>query len=177
MQISKIILIGYRATGKSTVGKLLAAKLSFDFVDMDKLIEARENTQISDMVDKKGWPYFRNKEKHLLEELINQENNLVIATGGGAILHQEIWSKVMAAGMVVWLMADKATICARLAGDSRTSSQRPSLTGSGTEQEVTSVLTEREPLYKAGCHITVDTGTKDIVQISESIHTKLEAFG
>lgn len=169
MQPSKIILIGYRATGKTSVGKLLANHLRFDFVDMDKEVEARENSAISDLVSLHGWNYFRQKEAELLDELIAQTNNLVIATGGGAILHQEIWPKVMAAGMVVWLTADMQTICCRLSADAVTAGQRPSLTGCGTQQEVAEVLAQREPLYRAGSHCAVDTGNKSIDEIVEAI--------
>jgi len=169
MHYSKIFLIGYRATGKTTVGKLLSSQLFFEFVDMDKVIEARENTPIREMVDRYGWDYFRNKEYRLLEELILQHNNLVVATGGGAILHQEIWPKVMAAGMVVWLTADLETICSRLADDPKTTSQRPSLTGNGTAQEIASVLAERKPLYQAGSHLSIDTGNKTIPEIVETV--------
>nr|MBF0222874.1 shikimate kinase [Desulfobulbaceae bacterium] len=165
----KIILVGYRATGKTTIGKLLADRLSFNFIDMDKAIESRENSLIRDLVKTKGWPYFREKEKCLLEELINQQDRLVIATGGGAILHQELWPKVLRAGMVVWLKADQETICRRLAEDALTCSQRPSLTGGGTEQEVASVLAQREPLYKAGSHIAVDTAGKTITEIVDTV--------
>ena len=169
MHYSKIFLIGYRATGKTTVGKIISNHLSFEFVDMDKVIEARENAPIRTMVDSHGWEYFRKKESLLLEELSFQPNNLVVATGGGAILHQTVWPKVMAAGMVVWLTADLGTICARLAGDSNTTSQRPSLTGSGTEQEVAAVLAEREPLYRAGSHFSIDTGNKTVAEIVETV--------
>lgn len=169
MHNSKIILVGYRATGKTTIGKLLADALSYKFIDMDKTIESRENSIISEMVQKNGWGYFREKEKSLLSELINQKTSLVIATGGGAILHQELWPKVMTAGMVVWLDADKETICQRLAGDTKTATQRPSLTDSGTEQEVTSVLAQREPLYKAGSHLAVNTGSTIMPEIVAAI--------
>ena len=164
-----IILTGYRATGKSSVGKLLASRLSFDFIDMDKVIEAKEGQTINSMVADKGWPYFRQKEQQLLEVLITKSDQ-IIATGGGAILRQDLWPKIMNAGLVVWLTANTETICGRLAGDNKTSSQRPSLTGCGTEQEVATVLAEREPLYKAGSHIAVDTGTTNMEEISEIIH-------
>lgn len=170
--VDKIILTGYRATGKSAVGLKLAQALNMRFVDMDKLIEEREGCSISDLVAKHGWPYFRDIEKEMLGELA-AESGVVIATGGGAIMHEEIWRKLMATGLVVWLQADRDTIVARLAIDPATSGQRPSLTGRTITEEIETVLAEREPFYHHGSHISVDTTDStpdDIVKyISEFI--------
>lgn len=150
-----IILIGYRATGKTTVGKLLADDLGFVFVDIDQAIEQKEGNCISDMVAQHGWDYFRKKEKEMLTLLSGRKNH-VIATGGGAILHQDIWPKLKQNSFIIWLKADSATICERLAGDATSVTQRPSLTGADIQQEVVSVLSERTPFYTAGCHLTLD---------------------
>ncbi len=123
---TKIILTGYRATGKSSVGKLLAQKLGFDFLDTDPEIEKKEGLSISEMVKKHGWSYFREKECDLLTSL-NHKKNLVVAPGGGAILHQDAWKTLMTTSFVVWLKADLQTICNRLSGDNLSASQRPSL--------------------------------------------------
>jgi len=153
----KVILIGYRATGKSTVGRLLAARLGVDFLDMDKVIVEREGCTIEAMVAAHGWPYFRERERRLLRELVDR-GPLVVATGGGAILHQDLWAALMKSGLVVWLAADQCTIRKRLAKDGRNRSQRPGLTKAGTQAEIEAVLAEREPLYAKGCHLTIDTG-------------------
>ncbi len=173
MHISKVILTGYRATGKSSVGKKLASRLSFNFIDMDQLLEEREGTSIQEIVAAKGWPYFRGLEKNLLQESTN-DTGVVIGTGGGAILHQEIWPQIMDSGLVVWLSADTDTICQRLLGDEKTQSQRPSLTGTDTYSEVTAVLAEREPLYRKGCHLSVDTGTMSIEEVVAVIERQLK---
>ncbi|MDH3393415.1 MAG: shikimate kinase, partial [Desulfobulbaceae bacterium] len=68
----KIILTGYRACGKSLIGRLLAERFKIDFLDMDKEIETREGCSISEMVGQHGWPYFREREQHLLTELIDR---------------------------------------------------------------------------------------------------------
>ncbi len=163
----KIILTGYRATGKSTVGMLLADKLGWEFIDTDQEIEKREGCSIARMVTGRGWDFFRDLEKELLLELVPAKN-IVIAAGGGAILHQDAWARLMATGLVVRLTADPETICQRLADDSRTEGQRPSLTGSDIFNEVKSVLTEREPLYRQGSNIEISS-TIPPVEIAENI--------
>ena len=126
-QKRKIILSGYRATGKSTVGRLLAERLNIGFIDMDEVLVARHG-EISDLVRERGWDYFRAWEKELLEELV-ASCEVVISTGGGAVLHQDVWRELKETGLVVWLTADLETICCRLDADSDSGSQRPSLTG------------------------------------------------
>ncbi len=163
----QIILIGYRATGKTSIGKRLAARLGLGFIDMDQELEHRHGQSIAALVAAQGWPYFRSLENELLMELIGQKDQ-VVSTGGGAILHQDIWPRLKASSLVVWLRADHQTICRRLQGDTQTASQRPALTTSDTYAEIAAVLHEREPLYRAGSHFSVDTdtlGLDDIVKI------------
>ncbi len=160
-----IVLIGYRATGKTSVGQLLARKLGSSFVDSDQAVEKKAGQSIATMVAAKGWDFFRAQEKEMLLELTRQPGQ-VIACGGGAILHQDIWPLVKKAAFVVWLKADIETICRRLAGDEATTSQRPSLSGQDIYAEVGGILHERTPLYAAGCHLELDaTGSlEDIVE-------------
>ncbi len=162
--LNRIILIGYRATGKTSVGQRLAKRLGLCFLDLDQELEKRQGQSIAEMVAARGWPYFRALEKALLLELATG-SGLVISTGGGAILHQDIWPQVKASGLVVWLTADRETIHQRLTGDARTARQRPALTAGDPWAEITTVLAEREPLYRAGCHLAVDTGTLTVEQI------------
>lgn len=162
--LKQIILIGYRATGKTSVGKRLAAQLGLRFLDLDLELEQRCGQSIAELVAAHGWPYFRDLEKKLLTELIG-ESDRVVSTGGGAILHQELWPRLKESSLVVWLTADQQTICQRLLGDTQTSGQRPALTNSDTYSEIAAVLQEREPLYRAGCHFAVDTGALGIDEI------------
>lgn len=170
-----IIIIGYRATGKTTVGQQLAADLGLRFIDMDHEVEQRQGRSISEMVADQGWSYFRRLERNLLEELISRRG-VVISTGGGAILHQDLWPRVKASGVVVWLTADRKTICQRLLGDDQTASQRPSLTGSDPFAEIVEVLAQREPLYRAGSHIEVDTGRLGLDEIVNLIENRVREF-
>lgn len=169
----KIILTGYRGTGKSSIGLMLAEQLKLDFIDMDELIEAREGCTIHDIVADKGWDYFRSVERDLLAELVCRKD-VVIATGGGAILHQSIWNQLRQTGLVVWLTADIDTICQRIGSDKKSDDQRPSLTGDDILAEVASVLAERDPLYEKGSQLTIDTSDKDATRIATDIKKALD---
>lgn len=171
---NKVILTGYRATGKSSIGQKLASLLDMEFLDMDKIIEERQGCSIREMVAEQGWDFFRSKEKQLLEELVSK-SDIVIATGGGAILHQDMWQKLKETGLAVWLSADEETICKRLASDALTEEQRPSLTGQDIQKEISDVLAEREPLYRAGSHLTIDTSKKSVDEIVETIKNALSS--
>ena len=164
-----ILLIGYRATGKTSVGKLLAHKLDRPFVDSDHAVEAKSGQTISAMVEAKGWEFFRSQEKKMLLELAGKPGQ-IIACGGGAILHQDIWPQLKKEAFVVWLKADVTTICKRLAGDEATETQRPSLSDQGIYAEVDEILKERTPLYAAGSHLELDaTGSLEDI-VAQIIH-------
>ena len=152
---NNIILIGYRATGKSSVGRLLAEEASLSFVDLDEEIVKEAGMTIEQMVKERGWPFFRALEKETLLAF-SQRQGQVIATGGGAVLHQEIWPRVRQNGLVVWLRASPRLICERLAADDKSDSQRPSLSGQDVISEVEEVLAQRLPLYAGSCDVEVD---------------------
>ena len=165
----KIILTGYRATGKTMVGLTLAQHLNLDFIDMDEMLVARAGQSIRQIVAQQGWGQFRLLERDLLAEMVCRKD-VVISTGGGAILHQDIWNLLRQTGLTVWLTADIDTICRRLSEDATSTNQRPTLTDSDIYVEVAQVLAEREPLYEKGSQLTVDTSNKtagEIVHIIE----------
>lgn len=164
----KIFLIGYRATGKTTVGRLVAEQLCLPFMDMDKVIEQQSGRTISAMVAGEGWEAFRARERVLLAATIAGDP-AVVATGGGAVLHQELWPRIKQENLVVWLTADAAAIGERLTMDGNTASQRPSLTGQDVQAEITAVLREREPLYRASANLTIDTTATPLRTVVEQI--------
>jgi shikimate kinase len=168
----KIILTGYRASGKSTIGRVLAARLKVAFIDMDEVLTARHG-EIRELVRERGWDYFRAREAELLAELVGCRA-AVISTGGGAVLHQEVWRQLKETGLVVWLAVDPATIGERLAADALSASQRPSLTGGDIQEEAARVLAEREPLYRAGAHLVVDA-TRPVAAVVKVIEKALAA--
>ncbi len=156
-----VILIGYRGVGKTTLGKKLAKSLRYSFYDTDDELCRQENINISAIVEKEGWQSFREKEKQLLASLVEYDNT-VISTGGGAVLHQEVWPELKKCSTIFWLTADHTILIERLTRDSLGSSQRPSLTGAKLSEEVVQLLKEREPLYREIAHYRIDTAAQDI---------------
>lgn len=165
---TKIILTGYRATGKTSLGRILADRLLFLFIDTDLEIEKQQGSSINEIVAKEGWNFFRTLERDYLSSLVKREN-LVIAPGGGAIMHQEVWDELMKTSLVIWLQADIHTINKRLSADLLSASQRPALTqNSDMLKEIAIVLAEREPLYRKGSHHAIST-ERPIERIVEEI--------
>lgn len=162
----RIILTGFRATGKSTVGRQLAGQLNYRFIDTDKLLSERFNCTIAQYVMENDWQAFRAQEGKLLFEL-SEITNVVISTGGGAVINDQQWVNLRKGSLVIWLQADAVTIQERLSADAETTGQRPSLTGESIAEEVEKILTEREPLYRRSSDMAMDTvatGPEELVQ-------------
>jgi shikimate kinase len=160
-----IVLIGYRGTGKSTVGKVVAARLGRSIVSTDKEIVRRAGSSIPDIVAAHGWDYFRDLESAVCQELAGQDD-LVIDAGGGAILRQQNVDAFRRNGRLIWLTASVESIAARIAGDT----QRPSLTGTKSHvEEIEHVLTERMPKYQAAADMTLSTDGRSIDELATTI--------
>ncbi|MBI4643398.1 MAG: shikimate kinase [Deltaproteobacteria bacterium] len=168
-----LVLIGYRATGKTEVGALLALKLERPFVDLDEALVAEMGYSIADLVAEKGWPEFRRREKEMVARY-GRSCGRVLATGGGVVLDPENVEILRKNGVVVWLRADPGTIRQRLSRDEPKESQRPSLTGGGTLDEVEEVLQSRQPMYAAAAHVVIDTAGQSIEQVAEKVLTAVK---
>ncbi|GJL64694.1 MAG: shikimate kinase 2 [Nitrospirales bacterium] len=164
-----IVLIGYRGTGKSTVAKLLGQKLGRHVVSTDAEVIAKVQLPIPEIVEKFGWDHFRQIEAEVCQVLSTQEN-LVIDTGGGAILKQENVAALNTNSVTFWLTAEIPTIASRIGGDT----QRPSLTGTKTfVEEIEEILNERTPKYQAAADHIIPTDGSSPEQIAESIDSLL----
>ena len=159
-----IILIGCRGAGKTAVGKRLAARLQRRFVDTDHLLEERQGIRISDLVESHGWNHFRAREKRIIEE-ISKQDQLVIAPGGGAVLETENVMALKKNGLIVWLKAKGQVLLNRMKRDPRTLSQRPTLTGKGTLEEIEEVMAFRRPFYEWAADLQIDTSTLDVERV------------
>jgi shikimate kinase len=160
-----IVLIGYRGTGKSAVGALVAERLGLPYVAMDPLIVAKAGKTIPEIVEQQGWPAFRDLESEVARELA-QRDNQVIDTGGGVIERPENIDALQANGCIIWLKASVPTIIARIQNDT----QRPSLTGGKSfTEEVTEVLERRTPKYRAAAQHEIDTDRLTPEQVTDKI--------
>ena len=156
---SRIFLIGYRGTGKSTVARLLAEALGWDWVDADAELEAHSGRSIRSIFAEEGEQGFRDREEAILKDLCAR-TQVVVATGGGVVLRESNRQRLQTAGRVVWLTADADTICRRLAADPSTAERRPALTaaaGACDRAEVEELLRKREPFYRVCADAVVDT--------------------
>ncbi len=170
-----IFLIGYRAVGKTTLGQSLADSLGYSFLDTDHLICDKEKKPIQKIVEEGGWTAFRSCEKKVLADLFKRKK-CVIATGGGAILHLDIWRTLRDKATVIWLTAERDVLINRLTGDATTDSMRPTLTGKGVVEELEEVLASREPLYEEISHISIDTGKMSVKEAVKSILVKTSSI-
>lgn len=160
-----LVLIGYRGTGKSSVGKVLATRLNRPLVSTDAEIVARAKLTIPEIVERYGWEHFRDLESEVCRELAGRDG-LIIDTGGGAVLRPQNAEVLKRNGTLVWLTARVDTIAARIGGDT----QRPSLTGTKSFiDEIEDVLRERTPKYQAAADQIVPTDAQSIEQIVATI--------
>jgi shikimate kinase len=163
-----LVLIGYRATGKSSVGARLAQILRRPFVDLDQVLVAEAGQSVPEIVAQGGWEEFRRREKALVARY-RHRRGLVLATGGGVVLDPENVANLRENGIIIWLRAEPATIRERLAADEDREPVRPSLTGADPVQEVAAVLASRYPLYEAAAQVTVDTTRLSLSQVVDRV--------
>ncbi|MGD9857678.1 MAG: shikimate kinase [Planctomycetaceae bacterium] len=168
-----VTLIGYRGTGKSTVAPHLADRLGWGWVDADAAIEAAAGKSIREIFADEGESAFREREREIMQLLL-QTGNVVIAAGGGAIVNEQTRHDVRAAGPVVWLKASAETIVSRMETDAMTAQRRPNLTAIGGRREVDRLLAVREPLYRQCADVIVDTDGRDARSIVEEIIAAIE---
>jgi len=162
--MTRIALIGYRGTGKSTIARLLAKELGMQLVELDRVIDDHMGEKIPEIVAKFGWEKFRSLETELLADTIKKDNT-VFDLGGGVIEREENRKLIAENCFVVWLKADPATIIARI----KDATHRPSLTGKTFVDEVPDVLARREPLYQSVARVEIDTKDKTPEELAQEI--------
>jgi shikimate kinase len=164
-----LLLIGYRGTGKSTVGRLVAESLGLAFTDADAELEKRAGRSIREIFATDGEQAFRDLEAVVVAELC-QRNNMVVALGGGAVLRAENRAVIRSRGKrTVWLKAPPAVLFERIAADASTAQRRPNLTTAGGLAEVESLLAARTPYYEECADFTVDTEGKTAEQVAAEV--------
>ncbi|MDA1060365.1 MAG: shikimate kinase [bacterium] len=138
-----IVLTGLRGSGKTKVGKTLAKKLAWKFIDLDEEIEKSEKMKIAQIVELRGWEYFRAVESKITEKISKVENT-VIATGGGTLINQDNEKALKKNARIIYLYRKPEECCEYIKNDTN----RPALTNNETlEEEMKQLYRERNGVY------------------------------
>ncbi len=162
-QLQNIALIGFMGTGKTSVGRLVAEALHFEFVDTDELIEEYTGRKITEIFSKDGEPAFRALEKKVVEELA-AKTKTVIATGGGLPTNPDNLTKLKSFALVVCLWASEEKIWERV----RHQSHRPLLHDDDPQKKIHDLLTLRGPFYRQA-DVLVNTGLRSPREVAQQI--------
>ena len=163
-----IVLIGYRCSGKTTVGKILAGDMARAFVDMDRLIEEGTTRSIRSYVMEKGWEHFRTLEKGVVIGLADRDN-LVIGTGGGVVMDSDNVKSLKRNGWIVWLTASIPNIRNRMKCESAVVESRPPLSGADALEEIEQIINERSEFYARASDYVVDTNERNPHEVARTI--------
>ena len=167
-----IYLTGFRGTGKTSVGTLLAKSLGRTVVDLDGVVAANAGKSIREIFQQGGESRFRDLESTALES-VAQTSSSVISLGGGAILRDINRSIIQSTGICFWLDCDAETIAKRLRQDEASADQRPALTSLDELNEIRQLLQTRQAKYEEAADHRIDTSGRSIEQVSEAILERL----
>ena len=162
-----LILCGFMATGKSSVGKQLASMLGYDFLDMDACIEAEEGIPIPRIFAERGEAAFRALESKMVERIANRRAS-VIATGGGTIVNPLNLEKLKSCGILINLTADIDTIISRTGSGE----DRPMLQQGDRRERILSLMAQRAGAY-AQADLAIDTSTITVEEVARQIVDRL----
>jgi shikimate kinase len=166
---NNIFLVGLMGAGKTTVGRVLARKLNKRFIDSDHEIEARTGVSIPVIFEIEGEASFREREAEAIRDLTGQAN-IVLATGGGAILKPENRECLKTRGTVIYLRASVNSILQRTSHDKN----RPLLQTADPRQRIEQLAREREPYYLEVAHFVIETGRPNVQSLVQTILNQLE---
>ncbi len=169
-----LYLAGYRGSGKSSVGQLLATRLRRPWIDLDDAIESRVGRSIREIFASGGEAEFRDREEATLAAIASQPP-AVISLGGGAVLRPNNRRLIADTGVCVWLQVDATTVLERLKRDASTAERRPALTGLPQREEIEKLLAERQPLYDQVARYRIDTVGREIDEIAQQTLAAIRA--
>lgn len=168
--MASVVLVGYRGSGKTTVGNLLAGRLDMTCIDTDAMVAKAGGVTIRDIFACIGQPYFQELEMEALQEALAMPN-AVIATGGGVVMRDENRKQLKAAGRpVVYLATNPELLYSRIQADANSAANRPNLTKFADGlAEVRHVLAIRDPLYREVATMVVDVSSLTPQQVVDQI--------
>ena len=161
---TNVILIGFMGTGKSSVGRAIASRMGFQFIDTDALVVEHARMDIADIFAKEGEARFRDMETAAIES-VGHFTRCVIATGGGAVLREQNRTLLRKLGFVVCLTASEATIFERVARNQK----RPLLHTENPRETVSRMLAERATFYEQTAELILDTTTFSHQQAADAV--------
>ncbi len=174
--VIRLILVGYRATGKTTVAQALSNHFDCPALDTDEMFEQKYSCSVGEFIQAQGEPSFRDAETGVLQEILKISEG-VVSTGGGIVLREKNRRMIEDAGLpVVWLAAPADEIRRRLVADPTTTSRRPALAGKDVCDEVDQALIDREPYYTEVAHFCIDTNGLSVPVIVDEIIDWLAAW-
>jgi shikimate kinase len=164
-----LFLVGYRGSGKSSVGRILAEQLKLSLIDSDEQIERESGKPIREIFLEVGEEGFRDLESWAIEKIGDYEFSTVVSLGGGAVLRPENRAVLHRTGRSVWLQASPEQLAARIAADQSTGDRRPALTSLAALDEIIKLLAMREPLYREVAEHVVSTDDRSPFEIADEI--------
>lgn len=166
----RVLLVGYRASGKTATGLALAERLQWRAVDTDQQLVQEARMSIAQIFADRGEVEFRRLESQTLRRVV-REQHVVISTGGGAVLSAANRQILKEAGPVIWLRTSASTIQARLTADrdGNRDDARPALRGQDAILEVPELLAQRVPLYQEVARLVVDTDARSVRDVADVI--------
>ena len=169
-QRNNVYLIGPMGSGKTAVGRKLAAMLGKEFIDSDAEIERRTGVDIRFIFEKEGEQRFREREREVIADLTTLDG-VIIATGGGAVLDPANRERLASTGTVVYL---QATVDAQLQR-TQPSRNRPLLMNGDPRATLERLIAIRQPLYEEIAHICVDTTGRQVRAVAADVRSQLDA--
>ncbi len=171
-QRARVLLVGMMGVGKSTVGRLLAARLGWPYLDSDEEIVRTTGSTVPEIFAERGEAAFRAEEARVLAEATSSDGPVVIAVAGGAVLDAGNRARIRGAGLVVWLRADVATLAARVGSGAG----RP-LLDDGAKVAMPRLYEERRPIYAQLAELVLDVDEQSPAQAAEGIVAVLASRG
>ena len=163
-----VVLVGPMGAGKTTIGKLLAAELGLEFKDADKEIEERSGVDIPWIFDMEGEEGFRDRESAVLEDLC-QERNILLSTGGGAVMRPKNRDVLSAHSCVIYLLTSVDEQVRRTGRDKR----RPLLQVGDPRETLEKLMSVRDPLYRDVADIVIETDNRSPKAVAQELRDRV----